>query len=148
MSYKILVQLDKASVLGDAIKYLKQLQEQVKSLEEQLKKKPDHETVVSINSSKLSNSCDDSSSCDDYSSTGGCFNRALPKIEVRVSDKNVLIHINCEKQRGLIPKILSEIEKFHLTVTNTSALQFGDCTMDITVISQVILINVYMYLAL
>lgn len=31
-------QVDKASVLGDAIKYLKQLQERVKTLEEQAEK--------------------------------------------------------------------------------------------------------------
>lgn len=61
--------MDKASVLGDAIKYLKQLQERVKILEEQTRRK-DIESVVFINTS---NEDDD----------------PLPEIEARLCDKNV-----------------------------------------------------------
>nr|UFQ91330.1 bHLH28 transcription factor [Panax quinquefolius] len=132
LSRKTLLVLDKASVLGDAIKYLKHLQERVKLLEEQIKKKKSEET---INSSKLF-ACHDSSSCNENS--GGCFNKTLPEIEARVSEKNVLIRIHCEKQKGFIPKMLSEIEKHHLTVINSSVLPFGGCTLDITIVAQVI----------
>jgi len=55
--------MDKASVLGDGIKYLKELQERVKYLEEQTKKRT-VEAVVFVKKSQLS-ADDDTSSCDE-----------------------------------------------------------------------------------
>ncbi|KAK1405186.1 hypothetical protein POM88_004791 [Heracleum sosnowskyi] len=52
------IQMDKASVLGDAIKYLKQFQEKVKTLEEQTRRKST-ESVVLANKS----SSDDRAAC-------------------------------------------------------------------------------------
>ncbi|KAE8694057.1 putative Mitochondrial editing factor 22 [Hibiscus syriacus] len=66
-----LKKMDKASVLGDAIKYVKQLQE--------------HE---------------ESSSCEE-NSDGQSSDVALPEIEARFSDDDVLIRIHCEKQQGM-----------------------------------------------
>ncbi|KAJ9670378.1 hypothetical protein PVL29_026735 [Vitis rotundifolia] len=117
---------DKASVLGDAIKYLKQLQERVKTLEEQTTKKT-VESVVSVKKSKLS---DNDQNPDSFS------DQPLPEIEARVSNKDVLIRIHCVKQKGFAVRILSEIEKLRLRVVNSSVLPFGDYIMDITVVAQ------------
>ncbi|PPD81217.1 hypothetical protein GOBAR_DD21849 [Gossypium barbadense] len=95
---------DKASVLGDAIKYMKQLQEEVATLEEQAAKK----------------------------ATESLF----PEIEARVSDKDVLIRIHCEKNKGFISNIMNEVEKLHLCVWNTNVLPFGQATLDITIVAQ------------
>ncbi|GFZ18863.1 basic helix-loop-helix (bHLH) DNA-binding superfamily protein [Actinidia rufa] len=127
-----LKKMDKASVLGDAIKYLKHLQEHVKLLQEQITKKSE-ESVVFVNNSQLSGD-DDTSSCDE--NFDGRRKKALPEIEARISEKNVLIRVHCEKQKGFAVKLLSEIEKNHLSVVNSSFLPFGQYTIDITVVAQ------------
>lgn len=127
-----LKKMDKASVLGDAIKYLKHLQERVKTLEEQAAKKT-MESVVFVKKSQVY--VDDDLSSTDENSVG-CCDQPLPEIEVRVSDKDLLIRIHCENQKGCLLKILSELEKFHLNVINSSVLPFGNSTLDVTVVAQ------------
>ncbi|XP_062011066.1 transcription factor bHLH18-like [Rosa rugosa] len=129
-----LKKMDKASVLGDAIKYVKQLQESVKVLEEQTKKRT-VESVVFVKKSQLVSSDDDTSSCDE-NFDGRSSDESLPQIEARVSEKDVLIRIHCENQKGYVVKILSEIEKLQLSVVNSSVLPFGKSTLDITIIAQ------------
>ncbi|WCJ32058.1 basic helix-loop-helix (bHLH) DNA-binding superfamily protein [Euphorbia peplus] len=128
-----LKKMDKASVLGDAIKYLKQLQEKVQVLEEQTKKRS-VESVVLVKRSHVS-ADDDSSSCDENSADGGS-DSPFPEIEARVSEKDVLIRIHCDKQQGVVPKIVNEIENLHLSIINSSVLTFGNSTLDITIIAQ------------
>ncbi|KAF3439135.1 hypothetical protein FNV43_RR17410 [Rhamnella rubrinervis] len=139
-----LKKLDKASVLGDAIKYLKELQERVQLLEEQAKKRT-VESVVFVKKSQLISSTtgtdvDDSSSCDENSDQGSSDHdqdhQSLPEIEAKVSEKDVLIRIHCKKQKGVMMKILTLIEKLQLSIINTSVLQFGNSTLDITIIAQ------------
>lgn len=136
--------MDKASVLGDAIKYVKQLQERVSILEEQTKKRT-VESVVFVKRSQVSADDQDSSSCDqnfEGRSHEQDDHQALPEIEARVSEKDVLIRIHCEKQKGAVVKILSEIEKLdHLSVVNSSVLPFGNSTLDIAIIAQVDIIT-------
>lgn len=126
--------MDKASVLGDAIKYLKELQERSKVLEEQTKKRT-VESVVFVKKSRLS-ADEDASSCEE--SSDGLSDKALPEIEAKISENDLLIRIHCENHRGIVVKLLSEIEKLHLSVANSSVLPFGNSLVDITVIAQVI----------
>ncbi|KAB2036898.1 hypothetical protein E1A91_D03G035200v1 [Gossypium mustelinum] len=129
-----LKKMDKASVLGDAIKYVKQLQERLKVLEEQTKKRT-VESVVFVKKCQLLSADDESSSCEE-NSDGQSSDAALPEIEAKVSDNDVLIRIHCEKHKGFIAKILSEIEKLRLSIVNTNALPFGNSTLDITIIAE------------
>ncbi|KAJ1403673.1 Myc-type, basic helix-loop-helix [Sesbania bispinosa] len=122
---------DKASVLGDAIKYLKQLQEKVRALEEEQNMKKNVESVVVVKKSQLSNDVENSSS-----ETGGPFDEELPEIEARFCERNVLIRVHCEKSKGVVENTIHEIEKFHLKVINSSAMTFGSCALDITIIAQ------------
>ncbi|KAL7002947.1 hypothetical protein U1Q18_004107 [Sarracenia purpurea var. burkii] len=117
---------DKASVLGDAIKYLKQLQERVKMFEEQDRKKS-IESAIFVKQYDLYASGDHSS-----------LFEPLPEIEARFCDKDVLIRIHCEKRKGVLEKTVTEIEKLHLSIINSSVMAFGSCTLDITIIAQVI----------
>ncbi|XP_004230658.1 transcription factor bHLH18-like [Solanum lycopersicum] len=130
-----LKKMDKASVLGDAIKYLKQLQEKVKTLEEQTKKKS-VESVVFVKKYELYGDGENSSSDENYSSGTVPVDEALPEIEARISEKDVLIRIHCEKSKGVVEKTVAEIEKLHLSVINTCALSFGTSALDITIIAQ------------
>lgn len=126
--------MDKASVLGDAIKHIKNLQERVNTLEEQAAKKT-VESVVFVKRSQLS--ADDEISSSDENFDSCSVGKPLPEIEARVSDKDVLIRIHCEKQKGCLANILGEIEKLHLTIVNSSVLPFGGSTIHITIVAQV-----------
>lgn len=125
--------MDKASVLADAIKYVKQLQEKVNTLEEQTVKKT-VESVIYVKKSQISVDDDLSSSDENFD---GSSTEALPEIEARVSDKNILIKIHCEKHKGVLVRTLAEIEKHHLSVFNTSVMPFANSALDITVMAQV-----------
>ncbi|CAK9150594.1 unnamed protein product [Ilex paraguariensis] len=123
--------MNKTSVLGDAIKYLKQLQERVKMLEEQATKQT-MKSVVLVKKSQLD--VEDESSSDE--SFGGSSDESLPEIEARVCNKNVLLRIHCEKQKGQLVKILTQIEKLNLSVVNTSVFPFGSLALDITITAE------------
>ncbi|KDP35918.1 hypothetical protein JCGZ_09890 [Jatropha curcas] len=129
-----LKKMDKASVLGDAIKYLKQLQERVKTLEEQTKRKT-MESVVIVKKSQLL-FCEDDSSSSDESFSKGPFDETLPEIEARICDKHVLIRIHCEIRKGVLEKTIAEVEKLHLNIINSSVLTFGSSALDVTIIAQ------------
>ncbi|XP_044479265.1 transcription factor bHLH18-like isoform X2 [Mangifera indica] len=127
-----LKKMDKASVLGDAIRYVKELQERVKVLEEQTKKRT-VESVVFVKKSQVTSEDEISSSDENFDGTSDA---ALPEIEARASDKDVLIRIHFARQKGFLPKILTEIENLHLSIVNSSVLPFGSSTLDITIITQ------------
>ncbi|KAM7520337.1 hypothetical protein LguiB_019299 [Lonicera macranthoides] len=129
-----LKKMDKTSVLGDAIKYLKQLQERVKILEEQATKQT-MESVVLVKKSQLLIE-DEGSSDENPVDGGGGPDEPLPEIEARVCDKSILIRIHCEKHKGVLVKILSEIEKMNLAIVNTSVAPFGTLALDITIIAE------------
>ncbi|MQL89852.1 hypothetical protein Taro_022430 [Colocasia esculenta] len=124
-----LKKMDKASVLGDAIKYMKQLQERVKALEEQSTKSR-VESAVLVKKSQLP--VDDDTSSSDENFDGSQRGKPMPEIEAKLSDKSVLVRIHCEKRSGVLVKVLSEIEKLHLTVVNTSSIPFAGSSLDIT----------------
>ncbi|KAK2410303.1 transcription factor bHLH18 [Trifolium repens] len=128
-----LKKMDKASVLTDSIKYMKELKDSLKVLEEQ-NKKQEAESVVVLNKQKLCSNdvIDNSSSCDE--SIEGAKESIL-QVEARVSGKEMLIRIHCQKQKGLLVKIMAEIQSFQLFFVNSSVVPFGD-SMDITIIAQ------------
>ncbi|KAL0422481.1 UNVERIFIED_CONTAM: Transcription factor [Sesamum latifolium] len=111
-----LKKMDKASVLGDAIKYMKQLQDKVKSLEEQTKKRT-MESVVFVKKYEVHNSGDhgENSSSDESFSSGPVITEQLPEIEARFCNKDVLISIH---------------------FVNSSVMSFGEAALNITVIAQ------------
>lgn len=121
------VQSDKASVLGDTIKYLKQLHERVKKLEDKTANKT-MESIIVLKKSHIS--------IDDNDYNNQSYQLRLPHVEVRVCDKDVLIRIHCENVKGASLHILTQIQKLPLNVLTTNVLPFGKSTLDITVIAQ------------
>ncbi|XP_027917993.1 transcription factor bHLH18-like [Vigna unguiculata] len=134
-----LKKMDKVSVLVEAIRYVKELKEKVKVMEEQGKrkrqepvtrgKKAQEDEDVSDTSS---NSCEFGNSEDPSSK----INLLLPEVEARVSKRNVLIRILCEKEKVVLANIFREIEKLHLSVINSSALSFGSSVLDTTIVAE------------
>ncbi|OWM66147.1 hypothetical protein CDL15_Pgr013364 [Punica granatum] len=127
-----LKKMDKATVLGDAVKYIKQLQGRSEKLEEELSRKT-VESVVVVKKSQVAmddySSTSDESSCDQP-------NQELPEIEARVSEKHVLVKVHCERRQGCISKILNLIEKTNLIVLSNSVIPFGSSILDITIVAQ------------
>ncbi|KAJ8451757.1 hypothetical protein Cgig2_007240 [Carnegiea gigantea] len=126
------IETDKASILGDAAKYLKELEEQVKLLEEQATQRTIECAVLMKTRQHLNLDDISSSSYDKNDSTN-----PLLEIEARASNNNiVLIRIHSQKDQGLVQKVLNEIEKLHLTTLNCSTMPFGGYAMNITIIAQ------------
>ncbi|XP_028794099.1 transcription factor bHLH18-like [Neltuma alba] len=135
-----LKKIDKSSILSEAINHVKSFQERVRELEEQNKKISAESSVVLCR--KKSNQVlnpDDEMSCD-YDNN--CFrsssnNEALPQVEARFLNKEILIRIHSEKQNGIMLNILSFLRNLHFSIISSSALPFGPSTLDITIIAEV-----------
>ncbi|KAL2238538.1 transcription factor bHLH19-like [Sesamum indicum] len=117
--------LDKASILEDAIDYIKILEEQIRVLEvEQVEKRS--EDIDNSTSKESSNIIDDSTNE---------LSAASP-IKVRISDNNVLINILCKKQKGFMSRIHMEMEKMNLCAVDVRVMPFGRDALDITILAQ------------
>lgn len=114
--------MDKASILREAIKHITQLQEKVESLEKK------------VTTTKRCN--DVVKSC---SSNQSLFSTvSLPLIEARMCHSEVLINIHeSERRKGVMEKVVGEIEKQHLSVVSCSFLPFGAAHLNITIIAEV-----------
>ncbi|KAL5704404.1 hypothetical protein ACHQM5_022841 [Ranunculus cassubicifolius] len=105
-----LKKMDKASVLGDCMKYVKHLQARVKTLEELTSKKT-IESAVFVKKFNVTSDAE-SSSTDEISNN--FTHEPLPEIQARISDKNVMIRIHCEKRKGILAQVLMETERLRL----------------------------------
>ncbi|CAH8310782.1 unnamed protein product [Eruca vesicaria subsp. sativa] len=128
---------DKITVLDDAISRVKQLQEQIRKLKEEKEARGEMESMILVKKSKVF--FDEqpylSTSSSSYHEN---FDQLLPEIEAKVVQKDVLIRIHCEKSKGCLLNILNTIENLQLRIENSIVLPFGDSTLDITVLAQVI----------
>jgi hypothetical protein len=128
-------QTDKASIVQGAINYVEKLQKRVMELEVQQNKRG-KEPIILHNKENYCGVRPTTSSemnLDNYLRP----NELLPDIKVKVSENNILIYINCEKENGIQLKILDMLQNLHLFVTSTSVLPFGNSTLGITIIAQV-----------
>ncbi|CAH2061446.1 unnamed protein product [Thlaspi arvense] len=125
---------DKLTVLDDAISRMKQLQEQIKILSEEKEATREMESIIVVKKSKFY--LDEEPYISSSPSDHGQVDQALPEIEAKVSQNEVLIRIHCEKTKGCMINILNTIEKLQLHIVNSNVLPFGDSTLDITVLAQ------------
>ncbi|KAL5716174.1 hypothetical protein ACHQM5_017900 [Ranunculus cassubicifolius] len=127
-----LKKMDKTSVLAACMQHVKHLQTRVQELEEQTSKKK-IESAVFVKKFQVSS---DTDSCSTGQSSSDFSIEQLPEIEARMSDRNVLMRIHCEKRRGAMAQILLETEKLNLSVMSSSVLPFGSSTFDVTIMAQ------------
>ncbi|KAL0332386.1 UNVERIFIED_CONTAM: Transcription factor NAI1 [Sesamum calycinum] len=126
-----IAQMDKSSVLEDAIKYLKHLQERVKKLEEQAEKKS-VESVVLVRKSQIV--AEDEGSSNEQ---GGIYDeQPLPEIEARICDNRILIRVHCENHKGVLVNLLCKVESLNMAMLNTIATPFGNVALHVTIIAE------------
>ncbi|CAI9761048.1 unnamed protein product [Fraxinus pennsylvanica] len=122
-----LKKMDKTSILGDAIDYLKHLQERVNRLEEQVTKQP-LESVILIKRSEIL--VEDEGSSYEKNSFD---EKILPEIEARACNNLIHLRISIKKHKGYLQRILDEIERLNLTLDNTNVTPFGNFALDISI---------------
>lgn len=123
------MQTDKATLLGDAVNYIRQLEEKVKTLEEKASERTVESTIL-VKKTHISTG-DHSSDAE-----GSPFSEAFPKITASLNGNSILVRVQCEKRKGLFVKVLSEIERHHLSVINTNVMPFASSSLNITVTAQ------------
>lgn len=105
--------------------YIKELQQKVKNLEAQNPKPI--ESVVLVNNSCISSKAGDIG-CSSFTDQP----KPLPEIKARLSGNNILISIHCESFKGLLVKVLSELEELNFEVTHTNLMPFSGSTSFMT----------------
>ncbi|KAJ1415463.1 Myc-type, basic helix-loop-helix [Sesbania bispinosa] len=121
-----LKKIDKASIVNNTIDYVKYLQKSVKDLEERNMKRKT-ESVACFKNDKSSVVV-----ADDSEPT-----KRFPIVEARVSAKDVLFRVMCEKQKDIIIKLLAKLKAHNLSVLCSNVLPFGNSTLNINIIAQV-----------
>jgi len=135
--------MDKASVLGEAARYMKHLQERVRILEDKVKQHNvksvllKKSRVICIDDEEEQDDEDANSSSENSSDSFSDQDATLPEIQVKMMNKEVLLTIHCEKEQGLLGRILNEMENLHFCVTHTSCMPFGNFDVVITLTAEV-----------
>jgi len=125
--------MDKATILGDAAKYVRELQEKVKTLEEDSSHSAGSGSIQSAVLVKKRCHLRDDEAMAISNKGGGAGGVQLPEIEARLSEKSVLLRIHCYNARGLLVRVISEVEQMHLSITHTNVMPFPASTAIITI---------------
>jgi hypothetical protein len=133
--------MDKATILSDAVRYVKEMQEKLSELEQHqnggvesaiLLKKP------CIATSSSDGGCPAASSAVAGSSSSGTARSSLPEIEAKISHGNVMVRIHGENNgKGSLVRLLAAVEGLHLGITHTNVMPFSACTAIITIMAKV-----------
>ncbi|CAN6304058.1 unnamed protein product [Urochloa humidicola] len=135
-----LKKMDKATILSDATKYVKELQEKLKDLEAGGSKGRSVETVVLVKRPCLrAAAAAPDGERSPLSATSGtpAARKQLPEIEARFSEKTVMVRIICENGKGVPVKVLAEVEDLHLSIIHANVMPFRAGTLIITIAAKV-----------
>jgi len=134
-----LKKMDKATILSDATRHVKQLQEKVKALEAAGGGRSVVETVVLVKKPCYGAAGDDHGSPSSDSSAGSPAARnPLPEIEVRLAEKGMMVRIVCDDTKGVVVRVLSEVEDgLHLSITHANVMAVTASTVNITITAKV-----------
>ncbi|TVU45757.1 hypothetical protein EJB05_05256, partial [Eragrostis curvula] len=131
-----LKKMDKATILSDATKYVKELQEKLKDMEAGGGNGRSIETVVVVNKMPCLHAAaapDDDGSLLSASSGTSAASKRLPEIEARFSDKRMMVRIHYEDGKSVAVKVLTEVEELHLSIIHANVMPFSACTLIITI---------------
>ncbi|XP_015690638.1 transcription factor bHLH19-like isoform X1 [Oryza brachyantha] len=129
---------DKISLLGSTIDYVKQLEEKVKTLEEQHGTRRTAEPTTAFESKcRITADDDDDDDAGPSGSASGADDAYSPTVEANIHGSTVLLKICCKERRGLLVMVLSELENHGLSIINTSVVPFTDSCLNITITAKV-----------
>ncbi|CAL4890703.1 unnamed protein product [Urochloa decumbens] len=128
-----LKKMDKVTILGDAVKYVRELQDKVKTLEEDGAHSAGGRSIQSAVLVKKPCHLPE----DEAMAGGDGGGQQLPEIEARLSEKSVLLRIHCYNARGLLVRMIAEVEQMHLSITHTNVMPFLASTAIITITAKV-----------
>ncbi|CAM0913425.1 unnamed protein product [Alopecurus aequalis] len=114
-----LKKMDKATILSAAVRYVKEQHERIRELEGR-----NARSVESVLHLKRQ---------DTTATTGS----SLPEIHVSISESNVIVTIHCKNGKGVLVRLLAEVEGLRLRIRHTNAIPFSACTMNITITAKV-----------
>nr|CAB3484589.1 unnamed protein product [Digitaria exilis] len=130
-----LKKMDKATILSDATRYVKELQEKLKELENGSNNDRIIESWVLVKKTCVT-APDEGSSPPSWTSSGtaATSRKPLPEIEVRfLEDKSVMVRIHCEDGKGVAVRVLTEVDELHLNIINANVMPFLASTLIITI---------------
>ncbi|GJN41274.1 hypothetical protein PR202_gn00622 [Eleusine coracana subsp. coracana] len=125
--------MDKATILSDATRYVKELQEKIKDLQAAGRS---IETVVVVKRPCLhaaAESSDGDGSPLSASSGTLAASKQLPEIDARFTENSVMVRIHCDNGKAVVVKVLAEIEELHLGIIHANVMPFSASTLIITI---------------
>ncbi|PUZ63941.1 hypothetical protein GQ55_3G106100 [Panicum hallii var. hallii] len=137
-----LKKMDKATILSDAAKYVKELQQRLKALEEEAaaagSNARSNETVVRVKKpcNAAAAAADENGSLSSMSASSGppaTGKPALPEIQARFSEKSAMVRIHCGSGKGVAVTVLAEVEDLGLSIVHANVMPFSACTVIITI---------------
>ncbi|CAN6228233.1 unnamed protein product [Urochloa humidicola] len=128
-----LKKMDKATILSDATRHVKELQEKLKALEGGGGGDRSIESWVLVKKPCITTPDEDSSP------SSGMSRNPLPEIEAHLMDKDkmVMMRIHCEDGKGVAVRVLAEVDELHLSVIHANVTPFPASTLIITITAKV-----------
>ncbi|CAL4980840.1 unnamed protein product [Urochloa decumbens] len=127
-----LKKMDKATILSNAAKYVKELQHRLKDLEEA--------AAAGSNASRIVEKPRNGGAGENNGSpTRPPIPKkpALPEIEARFSEKSAMVRVHCEGGKGVAATMLAEVEELGLSIVHANVMPFLASTMIITITAKV-----------
>jgi hypothetical protein len=116
---------------------VKQLEEKVRTLEQQSSTGTSDPTVFESKCCISSDTDNSYPSRPNVSSSSGAMSGYVPTVEASIHGNTVLMKICCKDRRGVLIMVFSEVENQGLSIINTSVLPFTDSCLSITITAKV-----------
>ncbi|RLN39686.1 transcription factor bHLH18-like [Panicum miliaceum] len=135
-----LKKMDKATILSDATRYVRELQEKLRALQQDGGGRGMESAVLASKKPRIAAPDDDEDGGAHPYAVGGqaaTGNNALPEIEVRISEGDaVMVRIHCRDAKGVVVMLLAEVEGLHLSITHSNVMQFSASVLIINVMAK------------
>ncbi|AQK43802.1 Putative HLH DNA-binding domain superfamily protein [Zea mays] len=121
-----LKKMDKATILSDATRYVRDLQEKIKAHEDGggSNDRGIVESWVLVKKPCVAAPDEDAGSSPSWDSSGTTApspaTNPLPEIEARFLNKNVTVRIHCVGVKGVVVRVLAELEELHLSIIHAN----------------------------